>query len=142
MNINNEIPETPVYVSNVKPSSPQKPRLFPKINSGGHDSILASFYGDILTNLGIFRMEWDRYMKDYLHDKRNGIPQNNRDLSSARGNIYKELSKQGMTWKVFVKGLRFIKINKFELVLRAYHSNGKISEHSKVVNVGTEMEDD
>lgn len=142
MSINNEIPDTPVYVKSVKPPLPEKERLFPKINSGGHDSILAAFYGEILTGLRIGRIQWDRYMKDYLHDKRNGIPQNNRDLSSARGNIYKELSKQGMTWKVFVKGLRFIKINKFELILRAYHGNGTITEHSKIVNVGTEMEED
>ena len=53
-----------------------------------------------------------------------------------RGNLTKEFSRPQMTWKVFCKGLRFLQIVKIELVVKAYHENGKTSLHSTHVDLG------
>jgi hypothetical protein len=75
-------------------------------------------------------------MEDFLADVRNNIPQNIKERSSARGNLRKELMRPVMTWKVFCKGLRFIKIKRFSIIIRLYHSNGIVTDHEKHVQLG------
>lgn len=111
------------------------------IRSGGTDSVLASMFLKILYDLGINETRWNHLMTNYVMDKRNCIPANNRDQSSARGNLQKELLKRKMTWKVFCKGIRFLNITKFDFVIRAHHANGKITEHTKSVSFGEIMND-
>lgn len=111
------------------------------IRSGGTDSVLASMFLKIISDLGINETRWNHLMTNYVMDKRNCIPANNRDQSSARGNLQKELLKRKMTWKVFCKGIRFLNITKFDFVIRAHHSNGKITEHTKSVSFGEIMND-
>lgn len=106
------------------------------IRSGGSDSVLASMFQKIMHDLGINHTRWNHLMTQYVLDKNNCIPNNNKDQSSARGNLQKELLKKKMTWKVFCKGIRFLNILKFDLIIRAHHPNGKVSEHIKSVSFG------
>lgn len=80
---------------------------------------------------------WDRLMNQYINDARNCVPRNKKDQSSARGNLQKELLKPEMTWKVFLKGIRFLGITSFEINIIAKHANGKQTIHSHSVNLGT-----
>lgn len=114
--------------------------IFPEINSGGTHAILASMFRKILHELSINPIRWNHLMNTYLLDPKNGIKRNNKDQSSARGNLQKELLKEKMTWKVFCKGIRFLNIMKFEIIIRAHHSNGKVTEHLKSVSLGSMIE--
>jgi len=107
-----------------------------EITSGGTNSILASLFRRMLKELDINYSKWNNMMLRYIMDPRNCIPNNNKDQASARGNLQKELLKEKMSWKVFCKGLRFMAIPKFEIIIRAHHTNGKITEHSLNVNLG------
>jgi hypothetical protein len=129
------IPENPYKNKKAK-------RLLAAINSGPPHAILAGFYRDILDDIKCGPQMWMMFMNEFVHDIKNGISQNTRDISSARGNIHKELQKPGMTWKVFCKGLQFIKVVRFEIILRAYHSNGTITEHSKTADFSSEGDDE
>jgi hypothetical protein len=115
-------------------------KYLPEINSGGTDSILASMFRSMIESLGINHNRQHHLMNMWLNDPKNGIPRNIKDQSSARGNLQKELFKTKMSWKVFCKGLRFLNIVRFELVIRAHHSGGKITEHTKAVNLGNMQE--
>lgn len=106
------------------------------IRSGVSDSILASMFRTIMEEIGINETRWNHLMTDYVLDKNNCIPNNNKDQSSARGNLQKELLKNKMSWKVFCKGIRFLNIIKFDFIIRAHHPNGKITEHTKTVSFG------
>ena len=112
------------------------------IKSGSVDSILASLYQKVLFDLGINTTRFNHLMEKFLVDTRNSIPQNIREKSSARGNLRKELLKTVMTWKVFCKGLRFLHISKFKLIVQLHHVNGKITEHSKQVVIGDILDSD
>lgn len=101
------------------------------VQSGGVDSILASLFHSILVSLNINGTKFNILLEQFLSDKQNGLADNIRDRSNIRGNLRKELLKPYMTWKVFCKGLRFINVQSFEIVIRLHHPNKSITEHSK-----------
>lgn len=108
-----------------------------EIRFGGVDSVLSALFRKIIYQTGIGTARFNQLMEQFLSDKRNLIPQNIKERSSARGNLRKELLKSTMTWKVFCKGLSFLNITKFEISIRLHHANGVVTEHSEVVNLNS-----
>lgn len=105
---------------------------------GGSDAILAGMFRNIIHDTGISLMKWNELMNTYIKDPRNSIPTNNKEQSSERGNLQKELFKSKMTWKVFCKGMRLLNFTKFKISLDVYHLDGKISIHSAMVRLAAE----
>lgn len=104
--------------------------------SGSTSTILFALFWMIVHSVtGGNTDRWNRNMRAFLEDPLNGIPNNERERSSARGNITKEFLRNTMSWKVFCKGIRFLQISKFELVIKAHHANGTVSEHSTMVHL-------
>lgn len=100
-------------------------------------SVLSRMFNKMVIDFGYSDFNsWDRLMNQYVNDARNCIPRNKKEQSSARGNLQKELLKPEMTWKVFLKGIRFLGISSFEFKINAKHSNGKHTTHSHNVNLG------
>lgn len=114
--------------------------LMQEIARGGADSILASLWRIIIYQIGVDENRWHQLMNAYLNDPKNGIKFNHKDQSSARGNLHKELFKPKMSWKVFCKGMRFLNITKFKIIIVATHTNGKITQHERQVNLGVPLE--
>jgi hypothetical protein len=88
----------------------------------------------------IWSSKYDQLMHRYLLDARNCIPRNRKEQSSARGNLQKELLKSDMSWKVFMKGLRFLEVLSIDISITLTHSDGKKSTHSTSVNLGNRIE--
>jgi hypothetical protein len=104
----------------------------------GPNGILARLFRIILWQLNITPMRFGKYMSDYIHDKRYGIKDTRTAHTMARGNLMKELGKSEMTFKVFMKGLRFIKISRIEFIIKAHHPNGTTTVHSTEVDLSSE----
>ena len=114
-------------------------------HNSGTEGILANLFKGILNDLRITAgkgSRWEDLMRNFLNDRRNGIRQNDRDRSSARGNLAKELLKPKMTWKVFCKGMRFIGLTKFEISIVAHHYSGQKTIHSATVNMVETFEEE
>lgn len=108
-----------------------------EVKTASTDSILASLYQNILDIcLGRSIQKFNHLMEDFLADVRNNIPQNIKERSSARGNLRKELLRPVMTWKVFCKGLRFLKVKRFSVIIRLYHANGSTTDHERHIQLG------
>ncbi len=108
----------------------------------GTNGILAHLFRRMLRDLKVSPMRWGNLMYDFITDPRNGVPDNKKDQTSYRGNFVKEFERRQMTWKVFCKAMRFLQLPRIEIVIRAHHKHGKITEHSAFVNFGvTERED-
>ena len=60
---------------------------------GGSDAILSRMFEDIIFKTNISLMKWNDLMTAYIKDPRNSIPANNKEQSSERGNVQKELFK-------------------------------------------------
>ena len=84
---------------------------------GESRDVPARLFREVLRDQNVNIGQWNKYMADYLRDPRNRIPQNSRDMSSARGNLAKELIRPRMTWNVFMKAIRFINPLKVSLRL-------------------------
>lgn len=110
---------------------------------GGAGTVLSKLFCQMLShpelNYDDLR-NWNHLMNRYITDKRNAIPQNNRALSSARGNLSKELLKEKMSWNVFVKGMRFMDLEGFDITILARHKNGKTTTHTQSVGLGERIE--
>lgn len=70
--------------------------------------VLARLFRLILMDLNISHMGLNSLMIRWLEDPRNGIANNGKSRSSERGNMIKEMTRGDMTWKVFVKCIRFL----------------------------------
>lgn len=95
---------------------------------------ISVLFSDILYELDITTNKFSKLIADYI-EKAN-IPSNIKEVSSTRGNIKKELLKNTISWKVFIKGLIFLKVNKFDIGLSLHHTNGKVTTHFFTVNLG------
>lgn len=107
----------------------------------GYGGVLAGLFARILWDMRITVPRWLSLMNDFVNDASNSNQtQNQKDRTSMRGNLHKEFSRAQMTWKVFLKGLRFLQVVKFQIIIVALHTNGKTTEHkSKVINLGDRM---
>jgi len=126
--------------NNVAPTPDSIGHAKQEIRAGGSDTILSSMFTTIYHGISITNSKWNHLMNAYLIDPKNGIPRNNKDQSSARGNLHKELFKPKMTWKVFCKGMRFLNIVRFEIQITAFHTNGTLTVHKKTVDLGSPLE--
>lgn len=91
--------------------------------------VLSAIWRQFLVLRNIDGFQWDRLMRNYLNDPRNGIKNNSRDRSSARGNINKELLKRDdITWRVFLKALNFLDPVKIVFSVRVTFKDGKSQE--------------
>ena len=101
---------------------------------------LSKLFRQILSDQNFSMNTWNRNMLRYLKDPRNRIPQNSRDMSSARGNLSKELLKRSMTWGVFEKAIRFLNPGRVRLTLEFEWRTGLKTEYSAIIHVGDKSE--
>ncbi|QVD49402.1 hypothetical protein LUCX_332 [Xanthomonas phage vB_XciM_LucasX] len=90
--------------------------------------VLAVLFRQLLAVRGIDPWRWDMLIRDYLADPRNGIPNNSRDRSSARGNLNKELFRPDMTWRVFLKAMNFLNLVRVSFTVKVQWNDGTVSE--------------
>ena len=105
---------------------------FQDIQSGTSDSILASLYRRILKVHAVEMRSFDKMLVEYVN-KVHGAAASIKDRTSIRSNLYKELLKDKITFKVFIKGLRVLGIKKFDIMVRLYLPNGQTTLHEKSV---------
>ncbi len=128
----------------------RKHRILPleqKIASRSVGGLLATLWRNIMHACGL--KELDRYnalMERYI--QKAFLDPNRVEKASARASLGKELLKDSMTWKTFIKGLNFLNVLKFELTVRLHHANGKVTDHvlhvtlDEVDAYGSEKDDD
>ena len=100
------------------------------------NGVLADLFRQMLVDLDIGPGRFSDLLRDYVTDPRNAIPQTPKDLTTARGNLTKELSRAGMTFKVFLKGLRFLQVMKVDVSVRCHYYSGRVSIHGTTVEFG------
>lgn len=114
--------------------------LLKKDNKGVTDTfgvtgVLSRLFRQILSDLNIKPQDYNSLLVSYVRDIRNRIPNNRKDIAIAMGNISKELLRPNMSWKVFCKGMRFLRFTKFEIIIRCHSENKTYSDHSVVVDL-------
>lgn len=65
------------------------------------ENAVAKLFRGVLLDAGIDRNTWDRLIRRYVTDPKNGVPANPTKRSSARSNLNRALSKPKITWRTF-----------------------------------------
>lgn len=110
------------------------------ITTGSTESVLASLLRSIMIDLNITVFKFNDLLNQFVLDPSKMGKNDEKDISSAKGNLKRELLADRISWKVFCKGLRFLNIWKFEIRIKAYHSTGEVTEHYKIVNISKEKD--
>jgi hypothetical protein len=97
--------------------------------TAGPNGVLANLYRKQLIELDVGPGRFSDFLSDYVRDPANGIAQNTKDLTVARGNLTKELKRPGMTFSVYLKGLRFLKVVEVDFYVKCYYDTGATSVH-------------
>lgn len=83
------------------------------IRSGTTGGILARLYRTILHDLGITLDRYNALMGRYIAKAQ--LDHNRIEKANARVTLSKELLKESMTWKTFVRGLDFLNTKQYDL---------------------------
>lgn len=106
----------------------------------GANGVLSRLFLTILNDLGIRWLLLDKLLDSYIRDTRNGIPNNRKDMTTAKGNLVAFITSPQMTWKTFTKTLRILRFTKVTLSITAEHMSGKKTVHSTVIELGNEYD--
>jgi len=102
----------------------------------GTGGVLARLWRQINLDLGVGGNRFEILLTDFIASAKRNIPASRVSRHFTRGNLRRELEKNTMTFKVFMKALRFLKITKVKFAVELTHSNGKVSVHATEVDLG------
>lgn len=103
----------------------------------GMGGVLSRLWCQMLKDLDVNIPRWNDYMHTFVTDPGNGFPPTKNGQTSARGNITKEFSRPQMTWKVFMKALRFLKVIRVEIAIKCHYADRAPSTHGTEVTFRT-----
>ena len=107
-----------------------------RIGSGGSDAILSSYFRDILQELAINSSRFQFLLDKYIISQ--GMPNNSAEIPSSRSALHRELMSQTMTWKVFIKGLLFLRVKTVEMTVVLYRDDCDSTAHEHVFHLVNE----
>lgn len=93
------------------------------INFGDSSDLLKRWWRHILIQFKITDMQkYSQLVSQWINNPIYGIPKDPKRQSTYRGNLNKEHFRETMTWKVWLKALSVIGVDKIELTLRLHRS--------------------
>ena len=100
----------------------------------GLGGVLAHMWRSVLELCQIKLIEFDRHTVNYITLARR--QQSTPKIANYfnRSNIFREMSRPTLTFKVFLKGLQLIGVGKFTLSIK-FERGGKIIEHATTITL-------
>lgn len=95
------------------------------------DNILVRMKNKICRLLGIDVVQMKCFIEDYVHESSEG-PSSKSNMTKA--NTYSELTRDTMTFKVFVKFLRIIRAKEVTLTVRITDEDGRTVEAEETIS--------
>lgn len=129
-------PKEMPYGFAVQRKDPKGSRQLSRAYQNGTRGVLARLFNLICLNLtdgnGFSQMQWNTMLTEFI-DRTEGHLDAAKRLN-IRSNLNKEFRLAKMTWKVFCKGLKFLKVAKFTIHITAYRQDGTIFDAEHTVN--------
>lgn len=95
-----------------------------EIRTGTTNSILSRLYRTTLHDLGITFDRYNALMSRYI--AKAALDHNRLEKAAARTTLSKELLKESMTWKTFLKGLAFLNVKSYTIILKGEGKTFKV----------------
>jgi hypothetical protein len=102
----------------------------------GVSGVLARLYRQTLKDCKVSPTRFKILLTEAAIKARKSI--NNGTVSKyfTVGNLRREIEKPVMTFKVFMKGIKLLKVTKMELCIKLTHASGVITIHSTNIDLG------
>lgn len=96
-------------------------------------NVLAVFFKKIQSELGIKDDSalYQNYLDHYVKFSKPGS--STVEQYTAKCSLRREISKSNISWKVFIKGIIFLRTFKVNFKLRLFHRNDLVSDHIKTL---------
>lgn len=108
----------------------------------GVGGVLAALWRNILIEVPIKPMQFENLLNQFVEHAKRSIPEHRVSRHFTRGNLRREFSNPTMTFKVFIKAMRFLKIKHITICVELQHSSGRKTIHSTAVDLGDAHLDD
>lgn len=102
----------------------------------GIGGILARLWRQILDDLQVKPNKFELLLSDFINSAKRGVPEHRISRHFTRGNLRRELEQPTMTFKVFIKGMKFLKVVRIRFVVELEHSGGRKTLHETAVDLG------
>lgn len=102
----------------------------------GIGGILARLWRQILDDVNMKPNRFEVLLSDFITNAKRGIPEHRVSRHFTRGNLRRELEKDTMTFKVFMKGMKFLKIVKINFTVELQHQSGRKTLHQTTIDLG------
>lgn len=90
--------------------------------------ILSQLFRSLVNVMMIRAFGWSQLMQQYLDNPANGVANVPKDRATARGNLNKELTRPQMSWKVFMKAIRFFGAIRADFTVKLWLPTNKTCE--------------
>lgn len=97
--------------------------------------ILAKIFKRIQLNLGIGPDKWMVLMDAFLKSPDLGLPDKGGERSAVKSRVEKELNTPTMTWKMFLRGMRFMGVHEMALKVICFRDGEETSHRILISNV-------
>lgn len=91
--------------------------------------VLPMLFRRIMTDLNVTNEQFNLLMFKYMMDPTNGFSRDNKRRSYERSNLIKEMRRETMSFKVFLKCVKFLGPKSADFSVKLHWFSGNISEH-------------
>lgn len=105
-------------------------------------NILDKLFRQLLKDLNITTISWNRLVTRYYHSRYCKTPKNAKDLSSDRNNFNRALAKGSITWNNFIRACRIMGAVRIDVSITMHWRNKTRTVHTvEVSNPLAELDD-
>tara|TARA_B100000767_G_scaffold100586_1_gene96529 strand:- start:258 stop:1004 length:747 start_codon:yes stop_codon:yes gene_type:complete len=97
--------------------------------------LLAKIFNDLQLDLGVGPDKWMLLMDTFLKAPDLDLPDRGGERSSVRSRVEKELHTPTMTWKMFLRGMKFLGVHEMALNVICFRDGEETSHRINISNV-------
>ncbi len=102
----------------------------------GIGGILSKLWRLVLRDLNMEPARFELLLNDFIVNAKLKVPDNRVAKLFTRGNLRRELERPAMTFKVFMKGIKMLRVTHMRISLELTYSSGKQSITVTSVDLG------
>ena len=98
--------------------------------AGETNNLLARLLRQIMADLAITPIEWNKLINRYYHSRYSRARKNARDIASDKNNFNRAIAKEQVSWRNLFKAICIFGPKSIKLTIEFEWSNGKGTTHS------------
>lgn len=102
----------------------------------GVGGLLARLFRRLLLSQGILPASFESFASDFVLAASRKVSRSDASRLFTKGNLRRELAKPTMSFKVFIKALKLLKVQRVTVGIHVQFSNGKLAYEEASLDLG------